>query len=89
MLQEIGLTRFDLDDGSVVTVKPTYGGYIKHDNKEEAHKWLKDHGHDDLIKNQITVAFGRGEDAKASEFWNLQRKRVMHLLRAKRSIPRR
>ena len=68
MLQEIGLTRFDLDDGSVVTVKPTYGGYIKHDNKEEAHQWLKDHGHDDLIKNQITVAFGRGEDAKATEF---------------------
>ena len=35
-LQEIGVNKFTLDDGSSVEVKSTYGAHIKNDNKEEA-----------------------------------------------------
>ena len=29
--------------------------------------WLRDNGHEDLIKNTISVNFGRGEDESASK----------------------
>jgi len=68
MLAEIGLTSMKLDDGSEVTVKPTYGASILVDNRPAAYDWLRDHGHDDIIKNTVACAFGRGEDDQASSF---------------------
>ena len=40
MLAEIGLTSMKLEDGSEVTVKPTYGASILVDNRPAAFKWL-------------------------------------------------
>ena len=68
MLAEIGLTAMKLDDGSEVTVKPTYGASILVDNKPKAFDWLREHGYDDIIKNTITCSFGRGEDDQAAAF---------------------
>lgn len=68
MLAEIGLTSMKLDDGSEVTVKPTYGASILVDNRPAAYEWLREHGHDDIIKNTVACAFGRGEDDQASAF---------------------
>jgi len=68
MLAEIGLTSMKLDDGSEVTVKPTYGASILVDNRPAAYDWLREHGHDDIIKNTVACAFGRGEDDQASAF---------------------
>ena len=36
--------------------------------KEEAYKWLRENGLGDLIKNEVTVAFGRSEDNKAQQY---------------------
>jgi hypothetical protein len=71
MLAEIGLSSMKLDDGSEVTVKPTYGASILVDNRPAAYKWLREHGYDDIIKNTIACAFGRGEDKKAEDFKKL------------------
>ena len=68
MLNEMGISRFSLDDGSEVVVKQTYGGSITQANKEEAHGWLRQYGHDDIIKNTVTCQFGRGEDDQAAAF---------------------
>ena len=68
MLAEIGMSEFKLDDGSSVTVKQTYGASIRVDNREEAYEWLRQKGHDDIIKNTIACQFGRGEDDQASAF---------------------
>jgi hypothetical protein len=68
MLAEIGLTSMSLDDGSQISVKPTYGASILVDNKPKAFDWLRENGHDDIIKNTITCSFGRGEDDQASAF---------------------
>ena len=35
--------------------------------KEAAYKWLRENGLGDLIKNEITVSFGRNEDNKAQQ----------------------
>ena len=68
MLAEIGLTSMSLDDGSQISVKPTYGASILVDNKPKAYDWLRDNGYDDIIKNTVACTFGRGEDDKASAF---------------------
>lgn len=68
MLQELGLSSFELEDGSKVTVRPTYGAHIKAENRETAFDWLRQNGFDDIIKNTVSCAFGRGEDREAAEF---------------------
>lgn len=66
MLQELGVSSFTLDDGSKVDVKPLYGASIPVPRKEEAYKWLRDNGYDDIIKNVVSCSFGRGEDRDAA-----------------------
>ena len=68
MLAEIGMSSFSLDDGSTVEVKQTYGASILVDKRPEAYDWLRDHGHDDIIKNTVLCQFGRGEDDQAGAF---------------------
>ena len=68
LLHEMGLSKFALDDGSEVSVKPTYGASIKVDNREAAFEWLRVHGYDDIIKNSVSCSFGRGEDELAAQF---------------------
>lgn len=68
MLLELGLSSFELEDGSKVTVRPTYGAHIKAENKATAFDWLRQNGFDDIIKNTVSCNFGRGEDQEASQF---------------------
>jgi hypothetical protein len=68
LLHEIGLTKFELADGSKIELKPTYGAHIKIDNRDMAFTWLRDNGFDDIIKNTVSCVFGRGEDSQAEHF---------------------
>ena len=68
MMQEMNISTLKLADGTSVEVKPVYGASIPADKKEEAYKWLRENGLGDLIKNEITVAFGRSEDNKAQQY---------------------
>ena len=71
MMQEMNISTLKLADGSSVEVKPVYGASITTANKEAAYTWLRENGLGDLIKNEITVSFGRNEDNKASDYANL------------------
>jgi hypothetical protein len=71
MMQEMNISTLKLADGSSVEVKPVYGASISAAKKEEAYTWLRENGLGDLIKNEITVSFGRNEDNKASDYANL------------------
>ena len=67
-MADLGLSRFSLDDGSTVEVKPTYGASILVKDRPAAYDWLRENGFDDIIKNVISCQFGRGEDDQASAF---------------------
>jgi len=71
MLSEMGLSSLKLADGSAVDVKPYYTANISIANREAAYGWLRSNGLGDIIKNDITVSFGRNEDNKAAEYANL------------------
>ena len=67
MLAEQGLSSLKLADGSAVDVKKNISCTIKKDDVESAYNWLRENGLDDIIKNEVFVQFGKGEDNKAKE----------------------
>ena len=71
MMTEMNISTLKLADGSSVEVKPVYGASIPKTRQEEAFKWLRENGLGDLIKNEVTVAFGRNEDDKATQYASL------------------
>ena len=71
MLSEVGLSYLKLADGSSVEVKTNYSATITLANKEKAFNWLRENGLGDIIKNELTVSFGRNEDNKAAEYAEL------------------
>jgi len=68
MMTEMNISKFSLADGAGVEVKPVYGASIPKAKEEEAFNWLRNNGLGDIIKNMITVSFGRNEDNKAADF---------------------
>jgi hypothetical protein len=68
MMAEMGLSHLKLMDGSSVDVKPNYSASITIANKDAAFQWLRDNGLGDIIKNEISVSFGRNEDNKAADY---------------------
>jgi len=76
LLAEKGLEKLTLADGTKVEVKKVINAYLPKEDKnpedrEKALKWLRENGLGDIIKNDITVTFGRGEDNKAVEYASL------------------
>ena len=71
MLTEMGLSYLKLADGSSVEVKTNYSATITLANKEKAFNWLRENGLGDIIKNELTVSFGRNEDNKAADYAEL------------------
>ena len=68
MMSEMGLSHLKLMDGSSVDVKPNYSANITVANREAAFNWLRNNGLGDIIKNEISVSFGRNEDNKAADY---------------------
>ena len=77
MMDEMGVQRLDVENLSV-TLKPLINASIPPNRKEEAYKWLRDNGLDDIIKNDVIMSFGRGEDNVAGDLMYELEKRGMH-----------
>tara|TARA_R100001440_G_scaffold65544_1_gene86421 strand:+ start:715 stop:1284 length:570 start_codon:yes stop_codon:yes gene_type:complete len=66
VMDEMGIDRLDVD-GATVSLKSFVSASIPMDKKDEAYAWLRENGYDDIIKNDITLSFGRGEDNVAKD----------------------
>ena len=75
MMAEMGLSHLKLMDGSSVDVKPNYSASITIANRDAAFQWLRDNNLGDIIKNEISVSFGRNEDNKAADYASLASER--------------
>jgi len=73
MMQDMHITKLKLKDGESVEVKPFYSASIIPEFQDKAFQWLRSNGLGDVIKNDITVTFGQGEDNKAAEYAGLAR----------------
>ena len=71
IMESMKLKTLKLQDGSAIEVKEIYSATIPVANREGAYQWLRENDLGDLIKNEVTVSFGRGEDTKANEYASL------------------
>ena len=75
MMAEMGLAELKLQDGSHLKVSTSYKATITEANREAAFNWLRNNGLGDIIKNEISVSFGRNEDNKAADYAALAQER--------------
>ena len=73
MMEEMHITKLKLKDGESVEIKKIYGASISPEHLDKAFTWLRNNGLGDIIKNDVTVTFGRGEDNKAQQYAVLAR----------------
>jgi hypothetical protein len=75
LMEDMNLKSLKLKDGSELTIRDVYFASLKVDKKAEGIHWLRDKGLGDIVKNNITVSFGQGEDNKAVDYASLARER--------------
>lgn len=64
-MNEAGISKLELTDGSKVEIKPFYAAKIPVAKVDEAFDWLRKNGHADMIKNNVSLTFGTNEDQAA------------------------
>jgi len=66
---EMGMDRVDVD-GNTVSLNQFVYASIPEARKQEAFNFLRSIGEDDIIKNEVKVNFGRGQDNQAGAFFD-------------------
>jgi len=64
LMRSLGLATITLNNGASVSIKETMYASISKKNKPKAIEWLAEHDHESLIQNEVTLAFGRGEQER-------------------------
>ena len=72
LMDSMGVDRLDVD-GVTVTRKLIVSASISEENRERAFGWLRENGLDDIIKNDVVVSFGKGQDNAAKNAVGLLR----------------
>ena len=87
LMQKAGAASIKLTDGTAVEIKPYYGARIPASRTEEAFNWLRENNFADLIKNNVTLTFGRNEDNMAKSLVNELRQKGHNVKQAEKVEP--
>lgn len=78
---------FTTKDGIKIKIVEKIRGSIPEANAPKAFAWLEEHGHDNLIKREFKIEFGKNEEAWARKFEADLKKRKRPLkVRLKRAV---
>lgn len=66
-LKNLGIKDITLSSGAKIQLIDIISASITDENRQAAHDWLRKHNHGDIIKNNVTVSFGKGEDQFADK----------------------
>jgi len=67
LMEEMGIETFTTTSGVKISVKEAIRASILVANKGRAFRWLRDNGHEALIKRIVKLQFGMGQDEQAQE----------------------
>ena len=87
LMQKAGAASIKLTDGTAVEIKPYYGARIPASRTEEAFDWLRENNFADLIKNNVTLTFGRNEDNSAKSLVDELRNKGHNVKQAEKVEP--
>lgn len=79
LMDEIGMQEFLLKSGERIKVRRVVKASIPQKHKAEALRWLRDNNAGSLIKNEVTAAFGKGEDQNAFKLFAALQKRGLNV----------
>lgn len=65
LMKELDMKEFTLTDGTKIEVKDDLACGITQENRDPAHKWLRDNNFGGIIKTLVTQQYGPGELEKA------------------------
>jgi hypothetical protein len=66
-LKNLGIKTITLSSGAKIALIDIISASITDENRVAAHDWLRTHDHGDIIKNNVIVSFGKGEDHYAEK----------------------
>ena len=66
-MQQAGVSEIKLPTGEKITIKDGITASVPKDRKAEVCAWLRLHGFGDIVSEDVSVSFGRGEEAQARE----------------------
>jgi len=83
LMDEVGVKRIDVgreEDDNVVSVQiePFVSASIPVENRPKAYQWLRDVNCESIIKNDVTVSFGKHGDTKANDLMRELDERGLH-----------
>lgn len=67
LMAQIGIAEFTTSAGIKLSIKDVVRASIPVARRPEAHNWLKERGHGDMVKRTVLVAFARGEEERAAK----------------------
>lgn len=70
-MEALGITEFRLADGRRVKIQEEVHASIPKSEEARAFAWLREQGYDSIIKRDVVVKFGKGEDELAEGLVNL------------------
>lgn len=62
VMDNANLSEFVTLNGRKLTIKEIVNASIAKENKAAAYNWFEEQGHGDLIKHELSIQFGKGED---------------------------
>jgi hypothetical protein len=68
LMDEAEQTEITTKDGIRVSIKESYKASISQENSSKALKWLEENGHENLIKREFKIEFGKDEESWAKKF---------------------
>jgi len=81
-----GIMSIKLPNGASLTIKEDVYASIPKDQQFEAFAWLRDHELGDVIKREVVVEFGRGEEDQAVALVNELQAKGMNNYQTKESV---
>ena len=73
MMLAMNLKTMKLRDGSELEIDNKFFATALAPKRAEAYQWLRENGLGNIVKNEITVRFGKDEDHKAQQYATLAR----------------
>jgi len=73
MMLAMNLKTMKLRDGSELEIDNRFFATALAPKRAEAYQWLRENGLGNIVKNEITVRFGKDEDNKAQQYATLAR----------------
>lgn len=66
-MDAIGMENFEITGGKKVTVRSLVNASIYKDKRAEAYDWLREHGHDGIIRTSVALHFTKGQSKEADK----------------------